>query len=91
LNRVVTASNRGAIHRRLDRTAAFFLSPAVCCLLPGAPWFDALVPSENTEHRKLAAILFTDMGATARWPKGTVFSRTALIGLTREHLPGLRD
>src|SRR5882672_7191036 len=30
-------------------------------LLPGPIWFNARVPSENTEHRKLAAIMFTDM------------------------------
>ena len=34
---------------------------AVCCFLPGAIWFNAPVPSENTEQRKLAAIMFTDM------------------------------
>src|SRR2546425_6534469 len=33
----------------------------VCCLLPGTIWFNALVPSKNTEQRKLAAIMFTDM------------------------------
>ena len=33
----------------------------VCCFLLLTIWFNGLVPSENTEQRKLAAIMFTDM------------------------------
>ena len=29
--------------------------------IPAAVWFNWFVPSENTEQRKLAAIMFTDM------------------------------
>jgi len=29
--------------------------------IPGAVWFNSFVPSENSEQRKLAAIMFTDM------------------------------
>ena len=29
--------------------------------IPGAVWFNSLVPPEATEQRKLAAIMFTDM------------------------------
>ena len=34
---------------------------ALCCFLPATICFYPCVPSENTEQRKLAAIMFTDM------------------------------
>ena len=33
----------------------------LCCFIPATIWFNPSVPSENTEQRKLAAIMFTDM------------------------------
>ena len=33
----------------------------LCCFLSAPIWFTPGVPSENTEQRKLAAIMFTDM------------------------------
>ena len=33
----------------------------LCCFLPAEICFNPVVPSENTEQRKLAAIMFTDM------------------------------
>ena len=32
-----------------------------CYFLPATIWFNPFVPSENSEQRKLAAIMFTDM------------------------------
>ena len=37
------------------------LAWTLCCFLPATVWFNPCVPSENTEQRKLAAIMFTDM------------------------------
>jgi TolB-like protein/class 3 adenylate cyclase/Flp pilus assembly protein TadD len=33
----------------------------LCCFFPARIWSNPFVPSENTEQRKLAAIMFTDM------------------------------
>src|SRR5436190_215567 len=38
-----------------------FKARRVCCFLLATIWFNPFVPSENTEQRKLAAIMFTDM------------------------------
>jgi hypothetical protein len=40
------------------------------CFLPAAIWFSLFVSSENTEQRKLATIMFSDMkgySALRRW------------------------
>jgi len=33
----------------------------LCCFLPATIWFNLFMPPENTEQRKLAAVMFTDM------------------------------
>jgi len=37
------------------------LGRLVCCFLPAKIWFNLFVPSENTEPRKVGAIMFIDM------------------------------
>ena len=61
------------IHVRLGAPWRLF------CFLPGPICFNALVPSENTEQRKLAAIMFTDVAIAAHFGAAEVTRPLVLL------------